>query len=242
MGEAGSTGEGKFKKEGKKNIKRNKKAAAPWRRAAAAAGACAALPRRRGAPRALFPLFLLPCSSPSPPSLPPCRPPGSARWLREAPPRMPKVINASRGRPRRAPPRSSRLGSARHGHPPPQRGAPCLPAGTPHCSPGTRRLGEGANVSWEQKRRWPHAAPVPAGRTSRPARAPPHLPFPAPQVCPAWTSAGRREHLPAGGCRRDGCQFCTDLPLATKGRTHGLHGVLAEPEAVSVPGSAFLSS
>lgn len=48
---------------------------------------------------------------------------------------------------------------------------PRLPAGTPHCSPRTRRLGKGVNASWKQKRRWPRAAPVPAGRTSRPAES-----------------------------------------------------------------------
>lgn len=141
--------------------------------------------------------------------------------------------------PRLAPP-----GWARHGTatPRPSEALPRLPAGTPHRSAGGRRLGEGANASWKQKRRWPRAAPVPAGTTPRPARAPPHLPLLAPQASPAWTSPDGKEHLPARGCWRDSCQFCTDLPPATKGRTRGLHGVLDEPEAVSVPGSAFPTS
>lgn len=86
---------------------------------------CAASPAR---------CSLSPFSSLSSPVFLPFSPPhpDSARWLREAPPRMPKVINASRGRPRRARPRPARLGWARPGQPPaPARRSLACPPGLP---------------------------------------------------------------------------------------------------------------
>lgn len=113
----------------KKKNRKKKKAAAPRRRAGDGCLRCAASPARcPPSPfSSLSSLVFLPFF-PLPPAAPPAQPDGCGKHR----PRMPKVINASRARPRLAPPGAPRPGSGgvprlRELRPPPARRSGATP-------------------------------------------------------------------------------------------------------------------